>query len=93
MIRVLPEGEVSRWGINLHIYEGKLEAVTFKVCRRLAFRLGSVWSRGLWLDLTLDHKMYREPDKDVALICRRCRDYSNAARSHCRGRIFAWVKR
>ena len=93
MIRVLPEGKQSRWGINLHVYQGKLEAVTVKVCRRFVFRWGPVWSRGLWLDLTLDHKMYREPDMDVGLMCRRCKECSNAARSHCRGKVFAWVKR
>ena len=90
MIRVLPEGEKSRWGVNLHLYRKRLEAVTINFSHRFILRLGGQ-SPGLWLNFTLDHKMYRPNDMDGGLLfCRRCHEYSDTTRSHCRGRTFAW---
>ena len=94
MIRILPEGECARWGINFHLYKGKLEAITLMLGYRFIVVLGG-YHPGIWLNLTLDHKMYRPNDMDAGLICRRCGEYSHPSmsdlpRAHCQGRTFAW---
>ena len=79
----------------IRVHEGELEAITLKVGRRFIFQWGSVLPKGtkkLWLDFRSDHRMYRPTDSDVqVLVCRRCGEYSDEARSSCRGRVWRFL--
>lgn len=91
MLHKIEEGGRLKWGLNYYISEGKLTALSVKFHRRLMlFGLGRSWGK-LFLDLTLDHKAYRENDMDSGWVCRRCGEYASfEARSYCKGKQFNW---
>jgi len=84
MIHKIEEGAELRWGFNI----GK-GYVGVRLHRRVMFWLDRRRGLSYFIDLTVDHRMYRPNDADAPYLhCRRCSQSSYEGAAHCSGKTY-----